>query len=483
MKGDFNGDGFGDLAIGVRENAGAGAVHILPGSATGVGTVGSQFWSQDSAGVADTAEEGDDFGGALAAGDFNADGFGDLAIGAPGEDFGAGAVHVLFGGAGGLTATDSEFWTQASAGVGDDPEAGDRFGAALAAGNVNTSSSASELAIGVPGEDIGTRRDAGLVQVLRGTTAGLAGSGSQTLSQNAAGIADTAEGGDRFGSSLAVGNLGGSVVVDLAIGVPEEDVGATVDAGMVHVLPGSPSGLTATGSTLWSQNSPGVGDTAETGDGFGASLAIGNVVFSNIGDLVVGVPGEDLGLVENAGVVQVLRGTASGPVGGSSQLVSQATAGIADAPETGDEFGYAVAVGDFGGDAFLDLAAGAPGEGGANAQFGVVHVIPGSSAGLTAAGSQQWSQNSTGVADVQEANDRFGAALAASNYGFSNDDDLAIGVPGESSVAAASTGLVQVLRGSPTFLLGTQVKTFGQDTAGIADDPETLDAFGIALGR
>ena len=32
-----------------------------------------------------------------AKGDFNGDGFGDLAVGAPGENFSAGAVHVLYG--------------------------------------------------------------------------------------------------------------------------------------------------------------------------------------------------------------------------------------------------------------------------------------------------------------------------------------------------------------------------------------------------
>ena len=63
VKGDFNGDGFGDLAIGTRENGSQGAVHVLRGSATGLGTAGSQFWSQDSIGIADNAEDCDDLAG------------------------------------------------------------------------------------------------------------------------------------------------------------------------------------------------------------------------------------------------------------------------------------------------------------------------------------------------------------------------------------------------------------------------------------
>ena len=112
-KGDFNGDGFGDLAIGAPgENLGAGAVHVLYGSATGLTTTGSQFLSQGAGGIADAAEAGDEFGRSLAVGNFNSDGFNDLAIGAPGENRGAGTVHVLYGSASGLTATGSQQWTQ-----------------------------------------------------------------------------------------------------------------------------------------------------------------------------------------------------------------------------------------------------------------------------------------------------------------------------------------------------------------------------------
>src|SRR5215217_7943591 len=101
VEADFDNDGFDDLAVGVpREGVGtadlAGAVNILAGSPTGLSGAGSQQFVQGSGGVPDAAEPLDLFGNALAAGDFNNDGFIDLAIGVPGEDIGtiaeAGAV-------------------------------------------------------------------------------------------------------------------------------------------------------------------------------------------------------------------------------------------------------------------------------------------------------------------------------------------------------------------------------------------------------
>ena len=110
-----------------------GLRRLLLGSATGLTAAGDQFWSQDSAGVLDVAEGGDQFGDALAVGDFNDDGFPDLAIGDFGEDIGAaifdgGAVNVLPGSAAGLTAAGDQFWSQDSATVLDIAEIGDNFG-------------------------------------------------------------------------------------------------------------------------------------------------------------------------------------------------------------------------------------------------------------------------------------------------------------------------------------------------------------------
>jgi FG-GAP repeat len=86
LQADFNDDGFADLAVGVvGENLGAisngGAVNVLYGSATGLTGAGSQLFTQDSSGVPGVAEPGDGFGDALAVGDFDGDGFADLAVG------------------------------------------------------------------------------------------------------------------------------------------------------------------------------------------------------------------------------------------------------------------------------------------------------------------------------------------------------------------------------------------------------------------
>jgi hypothetical protein len=60
---------------------------------------------------------------------------------------------------------------------------------------------------------------------------------------------------------------------DLAIGAAREDVGITVNAGAVNVLYGSPTGFPpSTGGQFFTQDSTGMGGSAEPGDGLGTAL-------------------------------------------------------------------------------------------------------------------------------------------------------------------------------------------------------------------
>jgi hypothetical protein len=245
--GYFNGDQFADLAIGVpTEDVGAtsdaGAVNILYGSLDGLTAAGSQSWTQGGLGLpeADTdTEAGDRFGYSLAAANYGRTSQDDLAVGVPFEDvgttFSVGAVNLIYGSAAGLDPAEGQtgqFWHQGVTGVaGDGAEEFDSFGRALAAANLGKSSQA-DLAVGVPGEEVGTPSDAGAVNVLYGGSTGLTTSGDQFWHQGRTGVAgDGPQLNDSFGEALAAANLGKSSQADLAVGVPEEGVGTTQNAG------------------------------------------------------------------------------------------------------------------------------------------------------------------------------------------------------------------------------------------------------------
>lgn len=326
----------------------------------------------------------------------------------------------------------------------------------------------SDLAVGVPQEDLGSAPDAGAVNVLYGSPTGLTDAGNQLWSQNSTGIADVGETSDWFGYAEVAGDFDGDGFADLAVGIPYEDVGPAADAGGVNVIYGSAAGLSSAGNQLWTQDTADIADVAESGDLFGGALAAGDVNGDGFADLAIAAPLEDVqsNTKVDAGLVHVILGSASGLTSAGSQTWTQNTAGILDSAEScnqGSElcdlFGSQLGMGNFDGHGFADLAIGVPGENLHQVDAGATQVIYGSSAGLTAAGNQEWSQDSLGVLGVEEAGDASGSAVVAGDFNGDGIDDLATSAQWEDVTVSGhnvpDAGTINVLYGSGTGLTST----------------------------
>ncbi len=309
-----------------------------------------------------------------------------------------------------------------------------------------------DVVIGAPNEDSGSKKDTGVVHVLYGSTGGAKTTGSQMWSQDSSGIADGGEPGDLFGFAVATGDLNKDGYDDLAIGAPAEDIGTIADAGVVHVLLGSPSGLRASGSKMWSQNSTGVPGASEKSDRFGSALAMGNFDAFGGDDLAVGAPGEAIGPFASAGSVTVLRGSSGGLTSSGAQQWTQDSAGIDFFADPGDAFGAALATGDFQGDRNDELAIGAPGDDVDAGDEGSVAIMRGSVVGLRPAGLLvdviPQDQNQA-LSETPEPGDAFGQSVEIADVGgygaIDGYADLVVGVPGQDIGGLANAGAVRVI--------------------------------------
>ncbi|MET9022654.1 integrin alpha [Actinopolymorpha sp. NPDC004070] len=438
----------------------APALALAPPPIAAIGIPGEDLGAQPDAGAVEVRyadgrhqilypsgyHAGDRFGTAVAVLDVDGDSVSDLVVGAPGRDVGtaadAGAVYLYRGSSTGLRPW--KVLTLGSGGMPGQSQPGAAFGSALS-WSEGSSTTPRALTVGAPRWDVSGATDAGAVAIISLTQSADPTVAGTLLTENSPELGSSAQAGDRLGA--AVQGPG-------ALAAPGRTVDGAKGAGVVYVRtdPGVPA------YTRISQNTPGMPGAAEAGDGFGSALTYGAP-----SGLWIGVPGEDLGSLTDAGMVDTFGDTdEDGIPAEPGPAYTQDTTGpggpVAGSAEAGDRFGAALASYPPSEDSDVDVVlVGAPGEDlGTIRDAGMVNEIWGGGGSLTQAST----------AGIEETGDRFGSSLLAGNgAGGDWSPRIMVGAPGEDGGAGA---VVVVSHGAAIWKQ-------------VTGSPESGDGYGAAL--
>lgn len=375
-------------------------------------------------------DDGDEFGSALAFhGDLNADGVGDLVVGAPMDDDDGtdrGALWVLFMDRNGqvvleqkISDTEGDFTGQL-----DDS---DHFGAAVASIGDLDLDGIADLAAGAPLDDDGGA-DRGAVWILFMNADGTVrlqqkisdevGGLDQALQQS---LADN----DQFGGAIAsIGDLDSDGVNDIAVGARYADDGGQ-DRGAVWILFMAQDGLVASSRKI-AFGTGGFSGNLENDHQFGSAVAgIGDLNGDGVPDLAVGSRGDDDGGTDR-GAVWILFMNSDGSVR-SAAKISQTSGNLGDGLTSGDAFGSAVAnLGDLNGDGATDLGVGAEMDDDGGADSGAVWVLFMQSSGEVISKSKI--SKTVGNFGGNDNGDAFGCAVVGiGDFDLDGVPDLAAG--------------------------------------------------------
>jgi hypothetical protein len=356
--GDINGDGYGDVLVGAKENStnysSDGKVYCYLGSASGLSVTSS--WSV--IGSNDFSRLGHSIS---TAGDVNGDGYSDVILGEPGYKISGityGRVLLFLGSASGLPASPS--WT----GILNTP--GNTGSSVSTAGDVN-GDGYSDIIVGSSNGYKDTSTHSGVAYLYLGSASGLPVLPDWTV--RGTGYLES------FGSSVcSAGDINGDGYSDVVVGAQDYSYSASSSKeGAAYAYYGSASGLPLTANWFKTGIQPGYN--------FGYKVhTAGDVNGDGYSDVVVGAPNNN-----GTGKAYVYHGSASG----LSASPDWTATGEANA-----RFGFAAGTaGDFNGDGYADLIVGAYYNSGGKAL-----VYQGSAAGLSAAAIWIKNGDSTTVA-------------------------------------------------------------------------------------
>jgi hypothetical protein len=366
----------------------------------------------------------------IAIGDVNGDGFADLILGDPAADVeegnrrDAGKVYVIFG----RPRLEAKYDLAKSHAdiVVTGARPGDMLGTSVAVGDIN-GDGRLDLIIGAAGVDgpdglPERRRDAGAVYVIYGRP-------------NPNKLIDIFDGdqditiygetpGDRFGASVATGDLNGDGIADLIVGATDADGPRKERAstGQVYVFFGSTSfprtidlARRNADMTIFGRNAM---------DQLGNVIVSGDVNGDLFDDLIIAAhqadgPGNGR---NNAGEVYILFGSTTLPE--RIDLAKDRPDVHIYGADAGDTLGVSVALGDVNGDGFFDVIIGAPGARGEQNKrpgSGAVYVLFGGSL------LQKIYDLAVGQYDIiiygADAGDRLGRAVTSGLIGGVTFDD------------------------------------------------------------